>query len=167
MPRRTSKVVIYCDMDLVLCDFLGDAKKVIGEPFELKSGQYSKDEKKAMLVAKKDFWHTMSWNEGGRNLWKVISNIPNASVHILSAYASWDPNCKAGKKAWIGNNLKPKPSRIYLVKRAEKQNFAEKNAILIDDYIRNTKEWEKAGGEAIQHINTSTTISKLKKLGII
>ena len=167
MPRRTSKVVIYCDMDLVLCDFLGDAEKVIGEPFELKSGQYSKDEKKAMIVAKKDFWHTLPWLEGGRNLWKVISKIPDTPIHILSAYASWDPNCKAGKRAWLKKNLKPSPSRIFLVKRAEKQNFAEKNAILIDDHPKNIKEWTSAGGKGVLHINTSTTIAKLKKLGII
>ena len=167
MPRKTSKVVIYCDMDQVLADFLGEAGKVIGKPFEKESDQYTKDEKKAMIVAKKDFWSTLPWLDGGHNLWKVITKNPNNTVHILSAFASWDPNCKAGKRAWLKKNLKPSPSRIYLVKRAEKQNFAEKNAILIDDHPRNIKEWSSAGGEAVHHINTSTTIAKLKKLGII
>ena len=168
MPRRTPNVVIYCDMDQVLADFLGGAEKLIGEPFEAKSGdQHTQDEKKAMIVAKKGFWNNLSWHEGGRNLWKVITKNPNNTVHILSAYASWDPNCKPGKKAWLKKNLKPSPSRIYLVRRAEKQNFAEKNVILIDDHSRNIKEWSSAGGEAVLHINTSTTISKLKKLGII
>ena len=167
MPRRTSNVVIYCDMDQVLADFLGGAEKVIGEPFESNSDRYTKDEMKAMIVAKKDFWHTLPWLEGGRNLWKVISKIPDTPIHILSAYASWDPNCKAGKRAWLKKNLKPSPSRIFLVKRAEKQNFAEKNAILIDDHPKNIKEWTSAGGKGVLHINTSTTIAKLKKLGII
>ena len=156
---------IYCDMDQVLCDFLGAAEKVVGEPFP--DNKIPKDEKKAMNAAKKNFWHTLPWFEGGRDLWKNITKNPDNEVYILSAYASWDFNCKPGKKAWIKKNLRPSPSKVYLVKREQKQDFSGKDSILIDDYIRNIKEWEKTGGKGVHHINRNTTIAKLKKLGVI
>jgi len=155
---------IYCDMDMVLCDFLSASEKVLGQPYFDKS--MSKEEKSTKITAKKDFWHTLPWYDGGKDLWKYITKHSNDDIYILSAYASWDPNCKAGKKAWIKKNLRPAPNKIFLVKRDQKQNFADKNSILIDDYSRNIHEWESAGGKAVHHINRSTTIAKLKKLGI-
>ena len=155
---------IYVDMDQVLCDFMRSAEKVAGEPYG--STGISKDEKKSMIVAKKDFWHTLEWMDDGKNLWKYITSNSEHEVNILSAYASWDPNSKPGKRVWVKKNLKPKPNKIFLVKREQKQNFADKNSILIDDYKRNIKDWESAGGQAVLHINRNVTIAKLKKLGI-
>ena len=36
---------------------------------------------------------------------------------------------------------------------------------LIDDYMKNIKEWEAKGGIGIHHTNVSKTIAELKKLG--
>ena len=155
---------IYVDMDQVLCDFMGGVVKAVGEPFD--STGIPKVEKKAMINAKKDFWQTLEWLEGSKNLWKYLTSNPDHEINILSAYAAWDTNSKPGKRVWIKKNLKPKPNKIFLVKREQKQNFADKNSILIDDYIKNVHEWESAGGKAVHHINRNTTIAKLKKLGI-
>jgi hypothetical protein len=153
---------IYVDMDMVLCDFLGAAEKVLGKPF----ADMPKEERSSIISAKKDFWHTLPWYDGGKDLWKKLTK-SNDDVYILSAFASWDPNCKPGKKEWIKKNLRPAPSKIYLVKRDQKKNFADKDSILIDDHIKNIKEWESVGGKAVHHINRSTTLAKLKKLGLI
>ena len=159
---------IYCDMDMVLCDFLRAAETLTGEPFPDKNGTLSKDQKKQMITEKKDFWPTLPWTTDGRKLWKALNSNPDNQVMILSAHASWDKNCKPGKRAWIKKNLRPSPSRIYLVRRDEKQNFADKDSILVDDYARNTNEFYRAGGyEGLTHINTNSTISQLKKLGVI
>ena len=154
-------------MDMVLCDFLRAAETLTGEPFPKKDGKLTKDQKKAMISSKKDFWHTLPWTSDGRKLWKAITSNPENQGMILSAYAEWDKNCKPGKRAWIKKNLKPSPSRVYLVKRHEKSNYADDDSILIDDYARNTSDWNKKGTNGITHINTNSTISKLKKLGII
>ncbi len=37
--------------------------------------------------------------------------------------------------------------------------------LLIDDYIKNIKEWETAGGIGIIHTDTGKTLGELKKLG--
>ena len=38
-------------------------------------------------------------------------------------------------------------------------------AILIDDYIKNIREWTAAGGISIHHTDVGKTISELKRLG--
>ena len=37
--------------------------------------------------------------------------------------------------------------------------------ILIDDYIKNIREWQAAGGTGIHHTDVRKTISELKRLG--
>ena len=58
--------------------------------------------------------------------------------------------------------------RINLVKRQDKKKYAVIDGVqnvLIDDYLKNIKEWESAGGIGIHHINAQTSINSLKKLG--
>jgi hypothetical protein len=56
-----------------------------------------------------------------------------------------------------------------LVKREAKKAFAKtkdgRPNVLIDDYIKNIKEWESAGGMGIRHTNVSKTLAELKELG--
>ena len=59
-------------------------------------------------------------------------------------------------------------SKVNLVKRKEKQNFAKVGGlptILIDDYAKNISQFRARGGIGIQHTSTSNTIAQLKKLG--
>ena len=70
---------------------------------------------------------------------------------------------------WLSKNTNFKRGNIHLVSRAQKQAFA-KNAegkpnVLIDDYIKNIKEWEAKGGIGIHHTDTSKSLSELKSLG--
>ena len=58
---------IYCDMDMVLCDFLKGAEKVIGMPFPLanKQGRWEK------ITDTKDFWANLDWIPGAK---KIVQN---------------------------------------------------------------------------------------------
>ena len=63
--------------------------------------------------------------------------------------------------------MKLKPN-INLVLRSQKQKYATtggKANVLIDDYIKNIKEWESKGGIGIHHTSVPKTIGELKKLG--
>ena len=70
---------------------------------------------------------------------------------------------------WLRKNAKlTQRSRIHLVLRAQKKNFAMTNNkpnVLIDDHAKNIKEWESKGGIGIHHTRVSKTISELKNLG--
>ena len=101
---------------------------------------------------------------GGRALWSYISK---HNPQILSAYVeeTYDPNCIPGKTAWLRKNTRlTDKSRINLVRRKEKKNFATRGGqknILIDDYIKNVREFTSAGGIGIHHTSTSKTLSAL------
>jgi hypothetical protein len=59
-------------------------------------------------------------------------------------------------------------SKINLVMRSQKKNYAKvagQPAILIDDYVKNTKEFTQRGGIGITFQNANQTIAELKKLG--
>ena len=54
------------------------------------------------------------------------------------------------------------------MKRAQKQsNATDKGepSVLIDDYIKNIKEWEQKGGIGIHHTSVSKTLKELSNLG--
>jgi len=157
---------IYCDMDGVLCDFAKGVEKVIGK--SITQWSYgSKSEKWDKIKATPKFWHTLPWENGGKELWSFIKK---HQPHILSAYVeeSFDPNCIPGKSHWARTKLGVAPGRTNLVKRVQKQNYAKvagQPAILIDDYKKNTDQFTAKGGIGIHHTSTSNTIRELKKLG--
>ena len=164
--ENTMKARIYCDMDGVLCDFAKGVENVIGK--SITQWSYgSKSEKWDKIKATPKFWHTLPWENGGKQLWSFISKY---KPHILSAYVeeSFDPNCIPGKSHWARTNLGIAPGNVNLVKRVQKQNYAKvagQPAILIDDYKKNTDQFTAKGGIGILHTSTSNTIRELKKLG--
>lgn len=151
---------IYCDMDQVLCDFIGGYQNLTGKDF----AKTDKEERWDEIKSKKDYWHTLPWMPGAQRMWALINKY---NANILSAYSTRDPNCRPGKKAWLKKNANPKGT-VYLVQRADKQRYATSNGkpnLLIDDYIKNIKEWEAKGGIGIHHTSPSNTISQLKRYG--
>ena len=154
-------------MDGVLADFKTGVQKLTGAPISKWMNIPSSKEKWSHVKAKKDFWSTLPWQPGGKQLWSYIEKF---NPHILSAYVeeSFDPNCIPGKTEWLRRNTGLRDrSRINLVRRREKQLYTKRGnpSILIDDYEKNIREFNAAGGIGIHHTNTSKTISELKKLG--
>jgi len=151
---------IYCDMDMVLCDFIGGYEKLTGKDF----AKTDKDERWDAIKAKKDFWATLDWIPGSQRMWKLINKY---QANILSAYSNRDGNSRPGKKKWLSRNAQP-TGKVYLVMRSDKQKYATtdgKPNILIDDYIKNIKEWEAKGGIGIHHLSPTQTIAQLKRYG--
>lgn len=161
---------IYCDMDMVLVDFVGGANKALkdaGHDFEFtdKSQHNQKDQKWDILKGVPKFWANLEPMPDGLQLWNYIKRF---NPSILSTPSKRMPTSKPEKREWLRKqNMKPK--EIHLVAREDKQRFATtpdgKPNVLIDDYIKNIKEWEAQGGIGIRHITTTRTIAELKKLG--
>ena len=119
---------IYCDMDGVLCNFEQAAQKAVKMPLS----QWALEPRKKFktirdkwqpIMQTKNFWSTLPWNPGGQRLWSFISKY---DPHILSAYVEQtsDPSCIPGKSKWARTKLGMSGSKVNLVKRREKQNFA-------------------------------------------
>lgn len=152
---------IYCDLDEVLVDFIAGADKAVGGSFVTTDRKTRWD----LVQQTKGFWANLNWKPGGKRLYQFIARY---DPHVLSAYTGKDPTSKVGKMKWLSKNTKFSRSKIHLVLRSQKQNYAQiggKRNVLIDDYIKNIKEWEKAGGIGIHHTNTGKSIGELKKLG--
>ena len=152
---------LYCDLDQVLCAFLDGAKFVLGHDF-VKSDRETRWKKIANF---KGFWDNLQWMPGSRKLYQRIAKY---DPYILSAYTEKDSRSKAGKIRWVLKNTKIPKSRIVVVKRAQKQSYATHKgefSVLIDDYIKNIKEWENKGGVGIHHTDVSKTLKELTNLG--
>lgn len=156
---------IYCDMDQVLVNFMGGANKVLVanglQPFQ----HTEKDVKWQTLATVPKFWANLEPMPDAMMLWRFIR------VHdpmILSTPSKRMATCKPEKIEWIHKHL-GNVKGIHLVPREDKQKFAVtkdgKPNLLIDDYEKNIKEWEAAGGIGVRHINSMNTISQLRKLG--
>ena len=159
--------IIYCDMDGVLTDF----EKSIKDGFlndwnkkhktKIKDGwafskkyNISKFWKNIELLGL-EFWSNMSWMKDGKELWNYIKD---KNIKILSS-PSQDKKSKEGKLIWCDRELNLKP-----ILSNNKERYADKNSILIDDLPKNINKWVDAGGIGILHKNTKTTIKKLKEI---
>jgi len=155
-------MIIYCDMDGVLCDFERQWARVAGVPFTqfAKMSLYDRWEP---VRKHGSFWETIPWKGDGRALWSYIRK---HDVRILSAYSSSDSNCLPGKRKWLNKNVSINAAKVHIVTRSQKQIYSKKNTILIDDYSKNIREFERRDGKGIRHRTASQTISELKKLGL-
>lgn len=159
--------IIYFDMDGVLADFLRGVKETTGKDFtapQMVDG--AKAELKNQIHQNSRFWYELKPMDG----MDVFNYCRKYNPQILSAYAKWDKNSIPGKYEWCKRNLRLSRNRVNLVQRAEKSDYATNKDgrpnILIDDYIKNIREFEDRGGIGIQHINKDRTIAELKKLGL-
>ena len=159
--RKEDLPSIYCDMDQVLCAFMKAADSAVGGSFV----QADKTDRWNKINQVKGFWENLEWMPGAKALYKKIMKY---DAHILSAYSGSDPTSKTGKMKWLAKNTDFKRSKINLVMRSHKQRFATtdgKPNVLVDDYIKNIKEWESKGGIGVHHTTVSKSISELNRLG--
>jgi hypothetical protein len=156
------KYTIYCDMDGVLCDF---DKRFMEFSNGIPPPQYENEfGKKAFweLISKKGvgFWVGIPWMPDGKQLWNYIK--PH-NPSLLSA-PSREESSRLGKRLWVRNNI---PGTKLILRQAEqKQEFANPNAILIDDRTSNIQQWRDKGGIGIMHTSANETIKQLKELGL-
>lgn len=151
-------------MDQVLCNFLKGADDAVGGSFVTAD---RKTRWNTITSMGKKFWENLEWMPGSKQMYSFISKY---DPYVLSAYSDKDATgSKTGKMNWLKKNTKFKRSKINLVLRDQKKKFAKDNDgkanILIDDYEKNIKEWEQAGGIGVLYTNAPNTIRELKKLG--
>ena len=71
---------------------------------------------------------------------------------------------------WMRKHFGVKEARVYAVKRIDKAKFAKDGRdgrpnVLIDDHIKNIKQFQSKGGIGIHHTSAANTIKELRKLG--
>lgn len=153
---------IYCDLDGVLCDFMGgimDTLHISREPNQDEIAEFLA----TLEGSSSDWWAGLDWQEGGKKLWNMLRHL---NVEILTACPSnckMQPNVIKGKKKWCKKHLKMSTG-VNVTTRRGKVRFVAPTHILIDDYKKNCNEWKQAGGLAIHHRDPRRTAKELKEL---
>ena len=160
--EQVMKYEIYSDMDGVLTDF--DASFMKASDGILPS-EYEKNFGKEgfwKLIDAKGvgFWVGMPWMSDGKTYWDYIKE----SNPILLSSPSRSSTSRLGKRLWVKNNLPG--TKLILAQAKDKQNYAQKDRILIDDRPSNIEQWRASGGVGILHTSASDTIKQLKALGV-
>ena len=162
MGTQGVEYTIYCDMDGVLCDF---DKRFMEFSNGIPPSRYESEfGKKAFwkLISEKGvgYWVGIPWMPDGKQLWNYIKPY---NPSLLSA-PSMEESSRLGKRLWVRNNI---PGTKLILRSAEqKQEFANPNAILIDDRPSNIEQWRAKGGIGIMHTSANETIKQLKELGL-
>jgi hypothetical protein len=159
---------IYCDMDQVLVNFLGGARKALGKEFNDPCLGHDND-KWVILATKPSFWLDLEWMPNAYALWKEIKD-QNAFILTACPPIDLNPLCPDQKKAWCKVRLGVPSERVHTVSRLEKKEFAVTNGkpnLLIDDHHGNVADWCKAGGYAIHHFTIPETLNELRQFVIL
>ena len=98
------------------------------------------------------------------DLYNATIQLVKESNPILLSSPSRSSTSRLGKRLWVKNNLPG--TKLILAQAKDKQNYAQKDRILIDDRPSNIEQWRASGGVGILHISASDTIKQLKELGI-
>ena len=167
---KEGKFNIYLDMDGVVADFdqrFIDLSGMLPKEYEEKFGR-------------KEFWNFID-EKNKLKFWVGIPEISDAKqlVDYITPHGfqmltapSIKKQSYLGKMLWIKNHVGSlfsfKPY-INFKKAKNKHNVKSNltpNDILIDDREDTIDRWNAAGGTGIHHTSASSTINKLKKIGI-
>ena len=160
---KDMEYIIYSDMDGVITDFEERFKKFSNG---ISPSEYEKANGKNKFWDLIDnqtgvkFWVGMPWMGDGKEYWDYISKYKPT---LLSS-PSINNESRLGKRLWVKNNLPGTP--LKLAYSRNKKNYAQENAILIDDREDNINQWIASGGIGILHTSASDTIRQLKELGL-
>ena len=175
----TPKYTIYCDMDGVLTNF----EKRFVDMLRKEGPKYYSKETISQVTRPKhfeaiegatefwkfidqyvgiSFWSEMEWMPNGQELWTFIQ--PYQPTILTSP--SRDNTSRLGKRLWIKNHITPAPPVEFRFGSA-KADFANENAILIDDRPSNLAAFAAKGGIAIEckDGDVQSVINQLKELG--
>lgn len=175
----TPKYQIYCDMDGVLTDFETRfvtllqqegpkyySKAVIAQVTRPKHFDKLEGTEEFWKFIDQyiglEFWSGMEWMPNGRELWNFIQ--PYGPKLLTSP--SEDNTSRLGKRLWVKENLTPAPEVLFRFGDA-KSDFANENAILIDDKPSNLEAFASKGGIALEVKDgeIQSVINALRELG--
>lgn len=153
---------IYLDMDGVLCDF----ESAVVDKYIYNPTKNTINWDMLKNLGSK-FWADLQWIREGQRLYAWLYKFcieQRITLCILSSIGFREG--KVGKQQWLEKNVTINPMCIYFVdKNSDKIHFAEKNALLIDDYGKNVERFIQAGGQAIKFNNNAKEV--VKKIQLI
>lgn len=163
----SQEIRVYVDMDGVLADFDGGVRTLCHmEPLD--QGHVTKEENDVLWAAVRQVPHYYGQLEpiaGSLEMLREIYNMLGDRCQILTGVPKpWRgiEHASEDKVEWMHRLFSPEIT-VHTVLRKEKRQFCTgPQDILIDDYIANIKEWEKAGGTGILFRGAQETLERLR-----
>lgn len=156
------RLKIYLDMDGVLSNFAMAYARLTGKA----EHEWSKDNDVfwAPILKKRRFWLDIPKMEDADILWDFVHK--HHYVVVLSSPGHHDTErAVIQKRRWLEEHFGTS-FNLVLKQSEEKHHYACPNSVLIDDWGKNVKAWEAAGGKAIHHKSVATTIAQLQLYGV-
>ena len=162
---------IYFDMDGVLADFDRGVIELCGlEPLD--QGVSDKREERMWNGIREvgHFYDKLEIMPGAKEMFDELYEKYGEACEILTGI----PKPKRGitgagedKIKWVRRMLSD-DIKVNIVLRENKPQFCTgKDCILIDDFRKNIREWEDAGGTGVLSKNAEDTVLRLKEMGIL
>jgi FMN phosphatase YigB (HAD superfamily) len=154
---------IYLDMDGVLSDFERRYREIFGtDPALVREHKRFSDHWDEFVLG--HHFNCLDYHEGALELLEYLKD-KDVEIEILSSSGGekYHDIVKADKIVWLCEHGIPYHPNVVSSKRLKK-NYANENAILIDDTLSNIEEFNEAGGIGIYHKDVKKTIEELNKL---
>lgn len=153
---------IYLDMDGVIANFEKRYVERYGHVSEQVRRSVFRDNFKDFIETEQ--FATLDMMDDARELISYLESL-DIPTEILSstAYDEVFETISTQKCRWLMTHNVKFLSNFVPGKR-HKYKWARPDAVIIDDTFSVIEDWEKAGGIAIHHKNTSTTLQHLKSI---
>lgn len=155
---------IFCDLDGVLVNFRAGVENLgpgpaagldMNAPVKVKDGMY-----RAIEKAGPEFWSGLTWTDDGKQLWEALKPYNPTILSSPGQTGQFVTNAEQGKKTWLDREIPGVTYHFY----NNKFEFAERDAVLIDDMKDNVDAWIHCGGEGILHKDAQSTLQALSQL---
>lgn len=146
---------IFVDMDGVLADFDSGYESAFGVRPSIHTDNVNWD----LVRDHKDFYLNLPPMPDFAELWAFIAPFrPVVLTGVPWSVAEAPANKEAWARRWLGD------TEIRTCRSSEKCLHAEAGDVLIDDWEKYRRKWEKAGGIWITHTSAANTIGELKRI---
>ena len=174
------QVIVYTDMDGVLCNFDKQFEKITGTPTKEYEAKYGTDKFWDEIIKEgSEFWSTMDempnfdyykkellqLSTDGRFKVKVLTSTSADKIlrtHPKEEAVNFIRDIEFGKKQWIKQHWNNPIPIIFSGSGRGKSKYATPNSILIDDLTPNVEAFIASGGSAIIYTDAHQAIDELK-----
>lgn len=178
--ENNNEIIIFCDMDGVLCDFDKQFKQLTKtDPKEFESKHGNLEFWRVILEEGEKYWSTMTPMKGFDHFKKELTDISKDGRFILKFLTSTNAakllnyfekpkaieyikNIELGKRIWLRDNWSGPKNIIFSDSGKGKAKYATPNSILIDDLSPNIEAFIAAGGTGIIFTSAQQAIDELK-----
>lgn len=169
MTKKPDTIKIYFDMDGVLADFERGVRELCHiEPVDQSKATNAQTDRLWEAVKKvPHFYLNLEPVKSAVELFNEVHGKFGENCQILTGIPKprrGIENAGEDKTEWAHKFLSP-DVKVNVVFREEKTKFCTgKNCILIDDYGKNIREWENAGGKGILFTTAQKAREKLGEM---